>query len=57
VEVDGIVQPAPAPRFGRTPNPLPRPAAKAGEDTDAVLRESGLTAARIGELRRVGAVA
>ncbi len=26
VEVDGLTQPAPAPRFGRTPNPLPRPA-------------------------------
>jgi alpha-methylacyl-CoA racemase len=57
LEVDGVLQPAPAPRFSRTPAGVERPAAKAGEHTDAVLGECGLSAARIAELRRVGAVA
>jgi alpha-methylacyl-CoA racemase len=57
VEVDGVLQPAAAPRFSRTPAGVERPAAKAGEHTDAVLGECGLTPTRIAELRRVGAVA
>lgn len=39
VRRDGALQPAPAPRFSRTPNPPPGPVAEPGADTDAVLRD------------------
>jgi alpha-methylacyl-CoA racemase len=38
VEVDGVVQPAPAPRFSKTPAARPTPPEEAGADTRAVLR-------------------
>ncbi|HWD24347.1 MAG TPA: CaiB/BaiF CoA-transferase family protein [Acidimicrobiales bacterium] len=50
VEVGGIVQPAPAPRFGRSIVPTPAPAPARGEHTEAVLSELGLSAAEIAEL-------
>ncbi|SHK02658.1 alpha-methylacyl-CoA racemase [Pseudonocardia thermophila] len=56
VEVAGVVQPAPAPRFGRTPPPPVRPSPPNGADTDAVLRELGYDAARIAALRAAGVV-
>ncbi|MEU6264786.1 CaiB/BaiF CoA transferase family protein [Saccharopolyspora shandongensis] len=39
VRRDGVLQPAPAPRFSRTPNPPPGPVAEAGADTEEVLRD------------------
>ena len=42
VERDGIVQPAPAPRFGRTPGAIQRPPAHAGQHTDEVLADWGV---------------
>ena len=39
IEVDGIVQPAPAPRFSRTPPGHPTPAPRSGEHTAEVLAE------------------
>lgn len=36
---DGVVQPAAAPRFSRTPGAIQRPPSLPGEDTDAVLRD------------------
>jgi len=57
VEIDGVVQPAAAPRFSRTPSAIQRPPAAAGEHTDDVLRETGLSAAEIAALRAGGAVA
>ena len=42
VEVAGIVQPAPAPRFSRTPGAIRRPPPHAGQHTDEVLAELGL---------------
>jgi crotonobetainyl-CoA:carnitine CoA-transferase CaiB-like acyl-CoA transferase/acyl-CoA synthetase (AMP-forming)/AMP-acid ligase II len=56
-EVGGIVQPAPAPRFSRTPAQVQRPAAEPGEHTDEVLSEVGLDADRIALLRERGVVA
>ena len=51
VEIDGVVQPAPAPRFDRTVPPVPRPAPRTGEHTEEVLREAGFSAAEIEALR------
>jgi alpha-methylacyl-CoA racemase len=39
VEHEGVSQPAPAPRFSRTPSALSRPAPYAGEHTDELLAE------------------
>jgi alpha-methylacyl-CoA racemase len=38
----GVVQPAPAPRFSRTPAADPKPAREAGRDTAAALRDWGV---------------
>jgi alpha-methylacyl-CoA racemase len=57
VEIDGIPQPAPAPRFLGTPTRVQRPPARVGEHTGAVLRDWGFSAAEIAELHRSGAVA
>lgn len=56
-EVAGVTQPAPAPRFSRTPGSIDRPPPHAGQDTDEVLADCGLTEERIAELRASGAVA
>src|SRR3546814_159500 len=41
VERDGVVQPAPAPRFAATPTAIQRPPAPAGQHTDGVLAARG----------------
>ncbi|MGC2415841.1 MAG: CaiB/BaiF CoA-transferase family protein [Stellaceae bacterium] len=56
VEVDGIPQPAPAPRFLGTPSQIQRPPARIGEHTDAVLKDWGFSADEVAELHRSGAV-
>jgi len=56
VEVDGIAQPAPAPRFLGTPSRVQRPPARIGEHTDAVLTDWGFSATEIAQLHRGGAV-
>jgi alpha-methylacyl-CoA racemase len=56
IDVDGVTQPAPAPRFGRTPSERPSAPPEAGEHTDALLAECGFTAAEVDALRRSGAV-
>ena len=43
IEVDGMIQPAPAPRFSRTKNEVQFGSRAAGEDTDAVLRDWGIS--------------
>ena len=55
VTVDGVVQPAPAPRFGRTPAAHPRPAPTVGEHTAQVLEEAGFSAADVQALVAAGA--
>ena len=57
VDVDDIVQPAPAPRFDRTPTALGRPPAPAGHHTDEVLRDAGFAPDEIARLHERGAVA
>jgi alpha-methylacyl-CoA racemase len=56
VEVDGLTQPAPAPRFSRTAARIDRPPAHDGEHTTEVLRDWGLDGERIAELVESGAV-
>lgn len=57
IEVDGRVEPAPAPRFAesRTTDPVPPPGP--GEHTDEILRELGRSPADIARLRSNRAVA
>jgi alpha-methylacyl-CoA racemase len=58
VEVAGITQPAPAPRFERTPAEIQRPPAHTGQHTDEILSEwLGADAERITALRTAGTVA
>jgi len=49
-------QPAPAPRFSRTPPQAGAPAARPGADGEALLAERGFSAARVAELRASGAI-
>jgi len=56
-EVAGITQPAPAPRFSRTPGSIDRPPPHAGQHTDEILAEWGLSTDRIAELRAADAIA
>jgi alpha-methylacyl-CoA racemase len=55
-EVAGVVQPAPAPRFSRTPGEIARPPAHAGQHTDEALADWGLGADDVAKLREAGAV-
>jgi alpha-methylacyl-CoA racemase len=58
IEREGVVQPAPAPRFSRTPGAVQRPPAHAGQHTDEVLDEwLGDDADAIAKLRATGAIA
>jgi len=57
VERNGVVQPAPAPRFSGTPAVIQRPPAHAGQHTDEVLAEWGVDADRIAKLRDANAIA
>jgi alpha-methylacyl-CoA racemase len=56
VETGGAAQPAPAPRFDRTPSALPRPAPAIGIDGEALLRELGHSEADITALVDAGVV-
>ncbi|MEV6449567.1 CaiB/BaiF CoA-transferase family protein [Amycolatopsis sp. NPDC051716] len=55
VEIGGLVQPAPAPRFDRTPPSTPEAPRTKGSDTEAVLAELGVT--DLGALRSAGVIA
>jgi alpha-methylacyl-CoA racemase len=56
IDVEGVVQPAPAPRFSRTAAAVERPPARAGQHTDDALGDWGFAADEIAKLREVGAV-
>jgi alpha-methylacyl-CoA racemase len=57
VEVQGKIQPGPAPRFDRTPCEIQGPPPWPGEHTDEALLDWGLSSSEVSELRRVGAIA
>ncbi len=57
IEVDGIVQPGPAPRFSRTPAATPSPPEAPGERGNASLAQWGFAPDEIDALKRCGALA
>ena len=56
IEVAGVTQPAPAPRYSRTTTDLPTAPAHAGQHTRAVLGDWGVDAVRIDTLIASGAI-
>jgi alpha-methylacyl-CoA racemase len=56
VRVDGVTQPAPAPRFDRSVPQTPRPAPEVGAHTAEVLAEAGFDAAQVQALRDAGVI-
>ena len=54
VTVAGVVQPAPAPRFDRTPARHPQPAPQLGQHTAEVLQQAGYSAAEVQALIAAG---
>ncbi len=56
VDIGGVVQPAPAPRFDRTPPTTPEAPRPKGSDTAEILAELGVDAAGIENLREAGAI-
>lgn len=57
VELDGVTQPAPAPRFSATPAAAPRPLRRSAEATSEVLLAAGFGRDAIGALAAEGVVA
>ena len=55
IEHDGVMQPAPAPRFSRTPSELRRHPPANGEHNDSALQEWGFSDEAVQELRKRGA--
>jgi alpha-methylacyl-CoA racemase len=56
VELEGVTQPGPAPRFSRTPGAVQGPVPEPGQHTEAVLRDWGWADDEIDGLRRAGAI-
>ena len=55
-EIDGVTQPAPAPRFSRTHPEVSGPPARAGQHTDEALSDWGFAADEIVKLRQAEAI-
>ena len=56
VEVEGVVQPGPAPRFSRTPGKVQRPPASPGEHSEEALRDWGFSSVELEKLHAQGAI-
>lgn len=56
LDIDGVMQPAPAPRFSRTPAEIQGTPAKCGEHSEAILHDWGFSAAQIEALKTSGAI-
>lgn len=56
VEIDGVVQPAPAPRFSRTKPEVQGPPPGVGEHTEQALSDWGFSTADIAGLKTAGAI-
>tara|TARA_R110001606_G_scaffold261206_3_gene409239 strand:- start:981 stop:2120 length:1140 start_codon:yes stop_codon:yes gene_type:complete len=57
ITVDGVTQPAPAPRFSRTPAAVPGGTAPRGAHSEAILRDWGFDPKHIERLRAEGVLA
>ena len=55
--VDGVEQPAPSPRFSRTPGAIANPPRPAGADTIAAFADWGVSSGEIAALREAGVIA
>jgi alpha-methylacyl-CoA racemase len=56
IEVAGVVQPSPSPRFEGTPGSIRRPPPNPGQHGDEALAEWGFADGEVSELRRSGAI-
>jgi alpha-methylacyl-CoA racemase len=56
VDINGVTQPAPAPRFSRTAAAVQSPPAAVGEHSEAILREWGFSDDRLAGLKTRGIV-
>ncbi len=54
--IDGVVQPAPAPRFSRTASKVHGPAPQIGADNDSALADWGFSADAVAALKQSGAI-
>ncbi len=57
LEINGVPQPAPAPRFSRTAAGVSGPPTHVGDDTDAALADWGFSPDDVAKLRDAGAIA
>ena len=57
VEVEGVTQPGPAPKFSRTPGEVQMPPPAPGQHTDEALADWGFDADDVAKLRDIGAIA
>ena len=57
IELEGVTQPAPAPRFSRTEAKVASSPSIVGEHTDEVLKSIGLSEEDVNNLKNAGAVA
>ncbi len=56
VEVEGVMHPAPAPRFSATPSSIKGPTPKTGEHTEEVMLDWGISSDDVNALRAGGAI-
>ena len=56
LDIDGVIQPAPAPRFSETPGAIQGPPPAIGEHNDAALKDWGFSASDIEALKTAGAL-
>jgi alpha-methylacyl-CoA racemase len=56
ISIDDVIQPAPAPRFSRTPAPTPFSVARAGQHTQEILRDWGIDESVIAACRLADAI-
>jgi alpha-methylacyl-CoA racemase len=57
IEIEGVTQPAPAPRFSRTPSEVRNGGSVAGADTRSVLADMGFAEQELASLMETGAIA
>lgn len=56
IELDGVIQPGPAPGYSATANDSPRPPRSGGQDGEVILAELGYSPVEVAEMREQGAL-